>query len=479
MEGTVDPDLYIVGPGDVLEIGIWGELGRRDGVAVNPDGTVIVNPVGPIKVDGLLLSQVRETIIEKLSKYYRRDIITVTLAGIRVFRVHVVGWVASPGEVTVNAVTRVSQALRAAGWVEPQGSVRNIVLIREGQRIKVDVMRYLLLGDNSANPFVCGGDVIYVPAKTGDVSILGEVNRPGNYEFVEGEALGDLIRLAGGFKLSAFRDTIEVQRFDSNNPNESFPIYVSGDWETIDGFGLAIGDRVFVRKIPKWHEDARVEIAGEVKYPGIYVIEEGVDTVLDLIERAGGLTEKASLAEARLVRGLYAESSFPVEREVDVYKGLQAELTDREKDLIGVIAREPKGALVFDFEKLFAEGRKADVKLRRGDLIHIPAATDVVRISGQVEKPGLVKYQKGLGYKDYIKLAGGFAPGADKRATRIIRAASGQKIKPGSQVVLPGDIIWVPTKPEKSRWDVAKDLIMVLGQVATIYFVIDALRGPD
>ncbi|MGQ9604171.1 MAG: SLBB domain-containing protein [bacterium] len=476
IEGSINPDSYIVGPGDLLEIGIWGGLGRRYTVPVNPEGTVTIHPVGPIKVDGMVLSEVNRTIIDQLSKYYRRDIITVSLVGVRTFTIHVIGWVESPGAVSANAVTRVSQALRLAGWVRAGGSLRNIVLMRGDKRIPVDISRYLLIGDTSRNPFVTGGDIVYVPAVSGQVSILGEVNSPGSYEFVEGETLGDLVELAGGFKISAWLDTIEVQRFSDDNPTMSIAIYLNGDAAVIDSFKLKIGDRFFVRSIPEFHDDPRVEIVGEVRYPGIYVIEEGIETITDLIKRAGGFTDRASLAEARLIRGIYQARSFPVESEVGVYKDLQDGLTGRERDLLGVLSREPKGRIVVDLEKTFASGDpRFDIKLCRSDRIEIPRVSNLVRVSGQVETPGLLSFRKGFRFRDYIELAGGYASGADKRATRVIRATGGQQVKPGSVEIQPGDIIWVPRKPERSGWEIAKDVINVVTQLATIYLVVDAI----
>ncbi len=480
MEGSIDPNSYVVGPGDVLEIGIWGDLGRRFTAIVNPEGSLTVNPIGPIKVNGLLLSEVSQLITDELSKYYKKDIITISLIGVRVFTVHVVGWVENPGAVSASAVTRVSQVLSSAGWVSRGGSLRNILLIRKDRRIPVDLSRYLLLGDTSRNPFVTGGDIIFVPAAAGEVSILGEVNRPGSYEFVEGETLRDLVELAGGFKISAWLDTIEVQRFKDDDPTVSIPIYLRGDPAVIETFKLRIGDRLFIRMIPDFHDDPRVEIVGEVRYPGSYVIEEGVETITDLVKRAGGFTEKASLAEARLIRGTYQSRSFPIESELGVYQALEKGLTDREKDLLGSLSREPKGRVVVDLEKLFVAGDSSlDMKLYRGDRIEVPVASNLVRVSGQVENPGLVSFKKGLKVSDYIELAGGYARDADKSETRVIKAVGGQQVTARNVEIQPGDIIWVPRKPEKSKWQVAKDVANVLAQVATIYLVIDAIDRRD
>jgi len=476
LEQTIDPETYIVGPGDVLQIGFWGDVNRSEAVRVNPDGTVVIPPIGPLKVDGLTLAEAKRLIIERLSAYYRPQILSVSLSSLRTFYVHTSGWVNEQGVVEVNGATRVSQAIALAGGLADGASTRNIELRRGDTIFKVDLARYLYLGDKTANPYLTGGDVVYVPGQVGPVWIYGEVYRPGMYEYREGESLNDLIELAGGFKPSALLDTIEVQRFDTDDPTVSLPILVPAEKSHLSRFQMQLGDRVFIRAIPDWHRDAKVEIRGEVNYPGIYVIDEGKERLSDLIARAGGFTERASLAESKLIRGLYASKTYPVEEELRALSNLQDNLTYKDKDLLRTIAREPKGALSIDFEKIFIDGNSSlDLPLYAGDVIEVPRATDFVRVAGQVNNPGLVRFESSYTYKDYIRLAGGFARNADRRGTRIITARAGQQLAARSARIYPGDIIWVPKKQERSWWEITKEIIQVVAQVATIYVVIDTI----
>jgi hypothetical protein len=80
-------------------------------------------------------------------------------------------------------------------------------------------------------------------------------------------------------------------------------------------------------------------------------------------------------------------------------------------------------------------------------------------------------------FRYYIKKAGGVASKADTRGTLIIRASSGQKVAAGGQEVLPGDIIWVPTVPERDWWEITKDVLTIVAQVATIWLVVDGTTG--
>ncbi len=476
LEGTVDADQYILGPGDVLEIGFWGDVNRSDRVVVNPDGDALVRPLGPLHLAGLTLAEARRLIRENLAAYYRPGILSVSLVSIRSFQVHVVGMVKKPGAFEVNAVTRVSQAITMAAGLAENSSERNIKLIRQRDTLRVDLTRYLLLGDNKINPFLSDGDVVYVPPRAEQVQVLGSVYREGAYEFIEGETLGELLNLAGGLKPEAYTDSIEIERFRSDEPDRSEAMFLVPEASILERFKLAGGDRVFVRSIEDWHRDAKAVIRGEVKYPGIYVIEEGKATLRQLITRAGGFTDKASLAEARLIRGSYASRKFPIEAETETLKVVENNLSEKEKSLVQTLKREPKGALSVRFDEVFASrGHRPDPPLYDGDIIDIPRATWSVRVSGQVKNPGLVAFKPGKSDHYYIKQAGGFAPGADSRGTRLVTAMNGQMASPGGVEIRPGDIIWVPTKMERNWWDVMKDILEVLVQVATIYIVVDQI----
>jgi protein involved in polysaccharide export with SLBB domain len=478
LEGTVDPASYVLGPGDALSIGFWGEVNRVDGVVINPDGDALIAPVGPVHLDGLTLKEARELIRSRLSAYYRPSILSVSLASIRRFQAHVVGMVEKPGAFEVNGVTRVSQAVALAGGLQEGSSRRNILIRRDQGDVRVDLTRYLLLGENAMNPFLKDGDIVYVPPMSGPVHIFGSVYRPHMYEFIEGEILGELLELAGGFRPEAYTESIEVQRYEAEDPSVSRAVVLSGEPSVLSTFRLKMGDRIFVRSIPDWHEDAQVAITGEVKYPGVYVIDQGVERLSDVVTRAGGFTEDASLAEARLIRGAYEARAFPIEAEVSVLKQIENSFDHREKDLIKTMGRERKGSTSMSFEKVFLEGdSRYDPPLYDGDIIEVPRASWFVRVSGQVRTPGLVAFRAGETYDYYIAETGGFSRGADRRGTRLVTAMSGQTLKAGGEQVRPGDVIWVPKKKEREWWTTTREILQLLAQIATIYVVADQISS--
>jgi protein involved in polysaccharide export with SLBB domain len=478
LEGTLDPGQYVLGAGDVLEIGFWGDVNRREIVTVNPDGDILITPVGPVRVDGLTLLDVRDIVRRALAPYYRPSILSVSLVSIWSFQIHVVGIVEAPGAVEVNSVTRVSQAIDLAGGLREGASLRNIVIRRSCDEVAVDLAHYILLGDNGVNPYLEGGDVVYVPPESGWLSIYGSVYRPGRYEMVEGETVLDLVTLAGGFRPEAHLESIEIQRFKVDDPTVSGQSFLDGDPDMLGNEPLEPGDRVFIRAIPGWHRDAKIEIKGEVMYPGIYVIEEGRETLSEVIGRAGGLTENASLAEAHLIRGYYSRTDFPIEAEIGATLDVESSLGEKDIDLLRTLSREPKGMVSIDFEDALLGGKDGTGPvLYDGDMIEIPRAVWYVRVAGHAKTPGLVAFKAGEDYRYYVKQAGGFAPGGDTRGTRLIRSLSGQRIKPGGQEIRPGDIVWIPRKKETDWWNVTKEVITVLAQIATIYVVADRVSS--
>ena len=475
LEGTVDADTYVLGVGDALGIGFWGDVNRHETVYVNPDGNVLVIPVGPVRVDGLTLAEARELITDKLSPYYTPAILSVSLVAVRTFQVHVVGMVGLPGAYEANAVTRVSQVIAQAGTLHVQASRRNVEVRRAGRVLRADLARYLLLGDNSVNPFLSDGDVVHVPPGRGTVRIYGSVYRPGAYEFVEGETLAELIALAGGYRPGTITDSLEVQRFDEYDPTRWRRFSIGGDASALEEFELRLDDNIFVRSQPDWHEDAHVLIRGEAVYPGRYVVEEGVEVLSEVIERAGGFTEDASLAEAVLIRGLYAARDLPPELELEALALANQSMDWKEKDLYKTLVREPKGMASMSLARLYTTGSEPfDPVLYDGDVIDIPKANNVVRVMGQANEPGLLPVEEGQYANHYIRLAGGYGSRADKRGTRLIRARTGQKLKTGRAVVRPGDIIWIPEKKERDGWETFRDVVWVLAQIATVFLVIDS-----
>jgi protein involved in polysaccharide export with SLBB domain len=378
----------------------------------------------------------------------------------------------------------VSGVVELAGGLLATSSERLIALRGpSGAERPVDLLRYRRLGDLAANPLVMEGSVVFVPYRVSTVTVLGAVNAAGEYEVVPGDRLRDLIELAGGPRPDAYLSDVEIVRFRENDSvrYDSFTVDY-GDGAGAGGAAaieLRGGDRVFVHGIERWHRDARVEVLGEVKFAGTYSIIEGEDTLSDVIARAGGLTSVADLARARLRRQAAGKFQTGAERQVELLESFdRQDMTYEEYAFLQSQRLEVSDEVSVDFGALLLAGdRSADVVLLDEDLIEIPRALSVVRVSGAVKSPGLVRFTPDARAEEYIELAGSYTRDADRARTRIVKSQSGSRLRPNRGTTIePGDIVWVPRAKERDWWEITKDLLSVGGQVATIYILIQGIN---
>jgi protein involved in polysaccharide export with SLBB domain len=117
-----------------------------------------------------------------------------------------------------------------------------------------------------------------------------------------------------------------------------------------------------------------------------------------------------------------------------------------------------------------------DPLLRDGDLVQVRRLVNALRIDGQVVNPGVLAYQPGLTLADYIEQAGGSTASAWHGHEQVTRAGSSQTQLARSVPLRPGDVVWVPTKPQGSWWERSGQLLFVLAQLATIALAVRSLR---
>jgi polysaccharide export outer membrane protein len=185
------------------------------------------------------------------------------------------------------------------------------------------------------------------------------------------------------------------------------------------------------------------------------------------------VTPDASLEEAALVRTATRPLTDPEYERLS--KIPVSEMTEDEYEYVKMRARATPGKMVVDFRRLLLEGAPAqNVLLMDGDEIRIPLRKDHVSVLGSVRHPGNVTFESELGYRDYVRLAGGFAERADEGKTRVVRIDSGDWEKPGDVAEFrPGDTIWVPEKRDREWWKLFRDGLLVATQIATLYLVAD------
>lgn len=397
MDLPVGPD-YVVGPGDGLEIDLWGGVSQRVFRVVDRQGRVVLPEAGPLLVSGKSLGDVQQAVQQALRTEFRDISADVSLSRLRTVRVYVVGDVDEPGAYDISSLSTPLNALFAAGGVTPRGSLRSLKHFRGDQLVEqVDAYDLLLHGVRSSLHPLQNGDTLLVPPMGASVTIDGMVRRPAIYELNEEHSLADVLELAGGILPTATLGHIEVQRVEAHEKRTmlSLEITPSGDKDDVkkqmDAFKIVDGDQVHIFPIAPYNEDA-IYVQGHVLRPGRYSYKQGMK-LTDLIASYKDLLPEPAPHYAEIVR-LNAPDFHPSVESFDLFAAL-ADPASAPKlqplDTIRVFSR-------FDFE---------------------PAPE--VWVGGEVRSPGKYRTSGQSHVKDAVYLAGGVTQDASLDSAQLFR----------------------------------------------------------
>jgi protein involved in polysaccharide export with SLBB domain len=470
--GPIDPARYLLGPGDILELGLWGRVSRNILLTVSPEGTVFLPGAGPLAVSGQNLEWARQRILERVGRTFRGVNAEVRLVQLRTFKVYLSGLVRQPGAIEATSATRASEVLTSVGIVEG-GSRRNIEVRRlDGTRLRVDLELFQRLGRQDQDPILADGDVLHVPTAVHFGGVYGAVERPARLELAPRDSLSTLLRLGGGPLPSAAPERAHMVRFTSPSQRESLAVDLdalqSGRFDLV----LQDGDQLFVQYRADYHLLPTVSLYGEIEHPGTYPIVLGRDRFSDLILRSGGFRPLANRAAIHLVR----ESGVTAQRDPEfdrLVRLARSEMTESEYVKFQTMLAERKNSFRVDWSRIQQESQDVDPLLLANDIIRVEQLVPTVRVEGEVRRPGLVDHVSGRSLKEYVELAGGFTDRAARRDIRISRSLTGQVIPARNMAsVQPGDFIWVPERKDVDAWAVFRDAIAILGQVAVVVFTL-------
>ena len=380
------PSDYVLGAGDRVVIDVYGASQKSQQLEVSPDGTVVVEGFGPIRLAGLTVDAANRRLREQLGSRYSSSSVRLTVGQTRTVTVSVMGEVAVPGTYVLSAFAGVFHALYMAGGVSGIGTLRDVKVYRGGRELtSVDVYDYILNGRLRGDVRLADGDAVVVGPYRSLVSVAGQVRRPMAYEMLPGESVATLLRYAGGLSPRAYRGSVRVSRV-SGDGHSAFgvPEFEQGS------FALADGDSVTVDSVPARYVGT-VEVRGAVFHPGMYDLGS-CPSVGSLVRSAGGLREDAFTVRA-VLRRMGADR---VRRVIPV-------------DLGGILS-----------------GEVADVPLGNEDVLSVPTlqermAERTVTIGGEVQFPGVYEYAEGGTVEDFILLAGGLTDAASTARVDVSR----------------------------------------------------------
>jgi len=293
------------------------------------------------------------------------------------------------------------------------------------------------------------------------VTISGDVHFPGQYPYVVNMTSSELVNLAGGLRESSYLVDADLVRFNHDGIKNAEITHQN--IKLTSGFLLQSLDTLHVKRIPEWQEKRVVKLAGEVVFPGSYVLKKG-ETLSDVITRAGGLTAEADASAAIFTREALkrqeaekiAQLQEQLESETaqisltkDEAKG--AELAESSNLLSKLNVTEAVGRLVIDLPKVLIDKSKDDIRLDNGDALYIPKTRESISVIGEVQYATSHLYQSSFNLDDYIARSGGLKTRADQERIYIIKADGSVRLANDdnwfsgqSDMLAAGDTIVIP-----------------------------------
>ncbi|MFL6354371.1 MAG: SLBB domain-containing protein [Bryobacteraceae bacterium] len=209
---------YVVGPGDEIDLQVWGQLNFRRRLTVDRAGAIFMSQVGSVTVSGLRFSELQNAVRSAIGHVYRNFDLNVNMGQLRSIQVFVVGQARRPGAYTVSSLSTLVNALFASGGPSSRGSLRDIQLKRAGNLIThFDFYDLLLHGDKSKDVRLLPGDVIFIPSIGPQIAISGSVEYAAIYELKGNTTiLAEALECAGGLSpISAGQQAI-LERVNQN-----------------------------------------------------------------------------------------------------------------------------------------------------------------------------------------------------------------------------------------------------------------------
>jgi len=413
-------------------------------------------------------------------------------------RIQIVGAVPRPALYDLLPNQTLADAIKSAGGFRPDAALRRVSILRilpdaargpgPTPRAMIDVQ--LTPAGPGADSSLHGVLVPAVPLMAGDsivvdslpglgdsyyVAIVGMVNKSGAYPWRPGITLRDLLLLARGPRVGADLKEAEIARLPADRTGgqlattirvpldstylferDSSGRYLGPPGITVPASGAAEValqpyDNVLILKQPDFELQRTVTLSGEIRYPGTYSLKSKSDRLLNLLQRAGGLTTHAYPEGVRFYR--YANRVGRID----------VNLTEALKDSTS----------------------RYNVILQGGDSIDIPEFEPSVRISGAVNSPGSVVWQKGMSLGDFISAAGGFAQHADKGNVSV-RYANGRVETEHHHVLWtssptpgPGSDVFVPALDPNAPHTDYTALFGAIAQIlaSTVAIIVVAVKG--
>ncbi|MBT6783055.1 MAG: hypothetical protein HOA98_09025 [Candidatus Marinimicrobia bacterium] len=501
---------YVLGYGDEIIISVWGQAEQHERAMLERDGTVFIKNVGLLYLGGKTASEAKIYINKRFGKVYASlnsepplTYLEFSIGKVKNINITVAGHVQFPGNYVVNPSMSIPNILVLAGGVTETGSLRNIMVQREGSVIDSMDLYPLITGNGLSKSLqMLDNDVIVVPPRGETVAVTGAVLIPAYFETTNKNNINSVLQYAGGISRNGSNQVI-IARFGAPN------IYVSKN--QFDSTPVMNGDSLIFPKRSMQIKSISISVNNRPlkKIPWI----EGLsfDTILKIVH-----VDRNNIKDVELVRrshtdGIQSPHQFPFSENdnfiflpsdylsVHLYEkftpikmvvvkgdvnspGVYPLINNRET-LNSILSRSGGLQTSSDINNVIVKrdtlmfgSKTGDLVLTPGDTVIAKPIVGTVKVEGEVHNPGNMAWSANISAKDYLSFAGGLTTHGDKKHIIYITPyGEASRINTRSNVsILPGSIIRVSEKPlseqsvKPDRFQQISSLVTTLVSIAIL-----------
>lgn len=431
------PGNYVLGPGDQIQLKVWGVADFSVNLTVDRNGQVMVPRVGVLTVAGLRVEQLEPVMRTHVGRVFTNFELATAVSQLRSIQVYVVGHAQRPGTYTLSSLSTLVNALFASGGPSVLGSMRAIELRRNNQTITtLDLYEFIARGDQSSDVVLQPGDVIVIPPVGPQVAVHGAVDQPAIYELRDGETVGQILALGGGVSVLATTQVAVLERIEPQRSPARRVQHLSLDESGLQ-LPLQDGDVLMMLGISPAFANS-VTLQGTVAAPLRFPYSQGM-RLLDLIPEPDALiTADYFRRKNMLVQTLNPRGSSLQDVRRQVINNFDAINWD-----YAVIERLDRQTLTntlipFNLGKAVLQRDPVhNLALMPGDVVTVFSQNDIrvpverqarfVWLEGEVGAPGVYQLQAGETLPQLIRRAGGLTPQAYVFGTEFTRESVRQK----------------------------------------------------
>ena len=493
---------YVLGYGDEIIISVWGQAEQHERAMLERDGTVFIKNVGLLYLGGKTASEAKTYINKRFGKVYASlnsnpplTYLEFSIGKVKNINITVAGQVQFPGNYVVNPSMSIPNILVLAGGVTETGTLRNIMVQREGSVIDSMDLYPLITGNGLSKSLrILDSDVIVVPPRGETVAVTGAVLIPAYFETTDKNNINSVLQYAGGISRNGSNQVI-IARFGapniyvSKNQFDSTPV-MNGDSlifpkksMQVKSISISVNNRPLT-KIP-WIEGLSFDIILKI----VHVDRNNIKDV-ELVRRSSkDGTQRTQpfnflqndnfkfLPSDHLSVHLY-EKFTPTKMVVvkgDVNSPGVYPLINNRETLNSILSRSGGLQTSSDINNVIVKrdtlmfgSKTGDLVLTPGDTVIAKPIVGTVKVEGEVHNPGNISWSANISAKDYLSFAGGLtALGDKKHIIYITPYGEASRINTRSNVsILPGSIIRVSEKP-LSEQNVKPDRFQQISSLVT------------